>query len=250
MNDFEGIYTSDTLKDTSCNEGLSESSKAYLQECVDNGLPDSLVNRIDEFSSDVPPKAIDSNPEISELIEPVKDQIDNKYLEAPSDFEQVEQISDAMCEIKGTYYDDWKILSMSERLAAMQEVENAAAEISHRPACEVRCEDLPPGHLGYFSPVTKEIVLSSEFLNDDYTSYKETLDTIIHEGRHAYQDYNLNERQVHSSQGDITNWKINENIYGYQSEQIFGYKLYWMQPVEADARKFAEDVLTKLNEKL
>ena len=38
--------------------------------------------------------------------------------------------------------------------------------------------------------------------------------------------------------------------YGYQNAQLWGFKAYWMQPIEADARKFAEDVLTAYKKKL
>lgn len=229
--------------------GLSKSESEYINECVEGGNPSALIDRIDELQDSIPPKAINANTEIAELIKPVKDQIDPKYLEAPNDFEQVERASDAMLEIEGTRYEVWKRMTPSQRLEAMQKVENAIAEIAHRPACEVRCQDMPSNHLGFFDPNTKTITLNSRYLSNDITSYRETLDTIVHEGRHAYQDYNLTERQVHSSPGDLTNWRINENKYGYQSSQIYGFKLYWMQPVEADARKFAEDMFKKFNDK-
>ena len=231
-------------------QGLSSVETDYINECVEGGNPSALVERIDELQDSVPPKAINSNAEIANLIEPIQDQIDPIYLEAPSDFEQVEKASDAMLEIEGTQYEQWERMTPQQRLEAMQKVENAIAEIAHRPPCEVRCEVMKSTHFGYYDPVSKTITLNSLFLGKDISSYKETLDTIVHEGRHAYQDYNLTERQIHSSPGDLTNWKINHEKYGYQSSNIFGMKLYWMQPVEADARKFAEDVFKKFNAKL
>lgn len=249
LEDYEGINSEKNLEVADSNEVLSDSKIAYLQECMSPASAEALVDRIDELGSDVPPKAIDSNAEIAELIEPVKDQIDSKYLEAPNDFEQVEMASDAMLEINGTRYDEWVRMTPSERLAAMQKVEDTIAEIAHRPACEVRCEQLGKGHYGYYDPSTKTITLNSRYLESGLISYKETLDTIVHEGRHAYQDYNLTERQVHTSPGDLTNWRVNHDRFGYQSSQVYGAKLYWMQPVEADARKFAEDVFTKFSEK-
>lgn len=231
-------------------QGLSCAESEYINECVEGGNPLALIERIDELQDSVPPKAINSNAEIANLIEPVRDQIDSKYLEAPSDFEQVERASDAMLDIEGTRYEEWNRMTPSQRLEAMQKVENTIAQISHRPPCEVVCKDMKEDHFGYYDSNTKTITLNSYYLKNDITSYRETLDTIVHEGRHAYQDYNLTVRQVHCSPGDLTNWRINENKYGYQSSQIYGFKLYWMQPVEADARKFAEDVFKKLNEKI
>ena len=64
---------------------LSSQELDYLKECVAPPRPESLALRIDEIQNSVPPKAIDSNPQIAELIEPVRDKIPSKYLEAPTD---------------------------------------------------------------------------------------------------------------------------------------------------------------------
>ena len=37
-------------------------------------------------------------------------------------------------------------------------------------------------------------------------------------------------------------------IYGYQSIEEVGFQRYWMQPVEADARAFALDILNKFEQ--
>jgi len=47
-----------------------------------------------------PPKAIDSDQAIAELLEPVKDKIYPLYLETPSDNVQVEAISDVMTRLQ------------------------------------------------------------------------------------------------------------------------------------------------------
>jgi hypothetical protein len=109
---------------------------------------------------------------------------------------------------------------------------------------------LGENHLGYFSPDTKKITLNSRYLESDRESYYKSIETIIHEGRHGYQDYNMYSRQVHPSSGDITNWVWNQFECGYQSAEIYGFKRYWMQPVETDARKFAEDVTKRFYQKV
>ena len=252
MNINDSLEGSDYIKASKdeAHQALSCAESEYINECVEGGHPSALIDRIDELQDSFPPKAIDSNAQIADLIEPIRDQIDRIYLEAPNDFEQVERASDAMLDIEGTRYKDWERMSPSQRLEAMQKVENAIAEISHRPPCEVRCQEMSSNHLGYFDPSSKTITLNARYLGNDTTSYRETLDTIVHEGRHAYQHYNLTVRQVHASPGDLTNWRINEDKYGYQSSQVYGFKLYWMQPIEADARKFAEDVFKKFNDKI
>ncbi|MCD8387566.1 MAG: hypothetical protein LUD17_11860 [Bacteroidales bacterium] len=236
---------------------LSDVANDYLNEAIETRDPEMMVNRIDELCDRIPPKAIDANPEIGKKIEDLKEGIDKKYLEAPSNLEQVKQLSTHMLEIEGTRYEEWQRMTQQERLDAMQKVENAAAEVSHRPKCEVKGESLGEGYYGYFDPINKSITLNTDYLDGSYERYKDTLDTIIHEGRHAYQHYNVDERQVHPSDGDCTNWSKNlhdnmwglfpENI-GYQSPQEVGFERYWMQPVEADARAFAEDVFNKFNQ--
>lgn len=189
--------------------------------------------------------------DLNSPIDKIRSRSDGKfYPKAPSDLEQVRSISNCLSKIDGLRFDNWRYLSSGERLHILQAAECEIAKISLRRPCEVKLKKLSTNNYGSYSRIDKIITLNTRYINDSsYASYKNTLETLFHEGRHAYQDYNLTERQVHTSPGDLTNWRVNENKYGYQSAHVFGYKLYWMQPVEADARKFAEDVFTKFSEK-
>lgn len=238
-------------------EGLSKVDHDYLDEALETCDPEIIVNRIDEICDSYPPKAIDSNPEISRKLSDVKEDIDKQFLEAPNDMEQVKEISEGICEIRGTKFEDWKNLSPQERLEVLQKVEIVAADVSHRPACEIKGECLGEGRFGLYNPKDNTITVNTDYLGSDYESYKESMDTIIHEGRHAYQHYNVDVRQVHPSEGDCQNWRenLNDNMwglfpenYGYQSAEEVGPLRYWMQPVEADARAFAADVFKQLNQ--
>lgn len=238
--------------------GLSEVESDYLDEALETQDPEMIVGRIDELCDTRPPKAIDADPAIAAKLDNLKEGISNIYLEAPNDFEQVEQISEKLTEIEGSRFEEWLNMSPQERLKAMRNIENAVAEIAHRPPCEVRGESLGQGHYGYYNPNDNTITLNTDYMGAELESYKETMDTVIHEGRHAYQHYNVDQRQVHSSDGDCNNWSENlhdnkwgmfpEN-YGYQSAEEVGFQRYWMQPVEADARAFATDVFNKFNQK-
>lgn len=250
--DMESVRAS--LEGTDIQEGTSDSSKEistaeeeYIKEVVD--YPESLVSRIDEFSTTFPPKAIDSDKAISDIIGSAKENIEPMYLEAPSDTVQIEQISDSLQDTEGLEYSEWKEISIEERCESLQAAEYKIADIEHRPACDMKFESLGSGTYGYFNPTDKTITINSDYINSDsYADYKETLDTLIHEGRHAYQDYNLTGREVHPRSGELANWKYNEHEVGYQDCQSCGFEAYALQPVEADARAFAEDVLkTYLN---
>ncbi len=232
-------------------ESISPEQSEYINECVEAQNPEALVERIDELSNYAPPKAIDKDNQVSELIEPVKAEIETKYLEAPADVEQISQIGDYLADVEELKFENWRKLSPEERQTVLQMVEYKIAEIEHRNPCQLNYRDMPYGSLGYFDPMTKEITLNSRYVNsDEFVGYEETLDTLIHEGRHAYQDYNMKEREVHPREGEVNMWKWNEYEIGYQDAMLCGFEAYAMQPVETDARAFAEDVLKSYSEKL
>lgn len=60
--------------------------------------------------------------------------------------------------------------------------------IAHRPSCELVAKDLGNGHFGYYSKNSNLIVINSDVIkSNSFNDYRETLDTLVHEGRHAYQ---------------------------------------------------------------
>lgn len=254
IENIEGL--SSIQKDDIKISDFSKTELDYLKECIVPPQIETLAKRIDEIQDVEPPKALDSIPQIAEIIEPIRDYLPSKYLEAPPDHEQVEQISDLMSDIEGVKFEEWSKLSLEQRVELLNHIETKIAEIEHRPVCPIDIEYLGPiktdgkigGHMGYHenNPISGErIVINSELVkSNDPRCHYEVLDTLIHEGRHSYQTYNIEHRQTHASKGDLENWKINLEEYGYQNTQLFGFKLYWMQPIEADARKFATDVLT------
>jgi len=247
-------YKPEELSDTSglkSTDSLSDNQLDYLNEVLPTRNYEALADRIDELTDAYPPKAIDANKDIAELIAPVREQIDSKFLESPNDAVQIEQISDAMCEIEDIRYEEWKELSFDQRVEALNELEHSIAEIEHRNPCPVYTEKLGEGHFGYYNDEDKCMVINSEYINSDsFKDHSEVLDTLIHEGRHAYQDYNLTEREVHLRQGEVENWRKNEYEFGYRDTETYGLEDYRMQPLEADAFAFAKDVLKQFNEKI
>ena len=247
---IENIEQLSDTQDLEARQRLTPSEQSYIEEVLPYRDLDIIATRIDELGGQQPPKALDSNREISEMIEPIKEGINPIYLEAPSDSIQIEQASDVMKDMEGLRFEEWKELSFDQRVELLQKLEYAMAQIEHRPPCELNVEKLDEGDFGYFSKSSLDITLNSRYIkSDSFADYKECLDTIIHEGRHAYQHYNLTVREVHSREGDLTNWKWNEFELGYRNPRIHGMKAYWSQPVECDARAYAEDVLKKFLEK-
>lgn len=220
----------------------------YVGEILPLENTDLIIARIDELDGRRPPKAIDSDRAVAELIEPVRNKIDSLYLEAPSDNIQVEAISDVMTQVEGLEYDKWKTLSFDKRMEVLQQLENEVAQIAHRPPCIVVSQNLGEGHLGFYEQGSNCITINENYIKST-DCYDAVLDTLIHEGRHAYQDYNLNVRETHPRHGDISNWNLNE-LHGYQDVEHCGFKAYQLQPVESDARAFAEDVLNHYQDKI
>lgn len=248
LEDYEGLSGSPSLEN---HDRLSDSQLSYIEEVLPLHNDNLLAERIDELNGYFPPKAIDSDKDVAMLIESVKEEISPLYLEAPQDGIQIEEISDMMTCMEGLNYSEWKELSYEERIEVLQKVEFKIAEIAHRPACHVSSKSLGEGHYGYYTPGTSSLVVNSDVISSNsFSDYKETLDTLIHEGRHAYQDYNLNEREVHPRSGDVSNWRLNEERFGYQDAEHCGFKAYVLQPVEADANAFAEDVIKQYFNKI
>ena len=152
--------------------------------------------------------------------------------------------------------ENWERLKLDERVAVLNQLELRVADIEHRPPCPVSVKDMGEvrqegnrlmGHMGVHSTNIfgqESITINSRLVESNNPRFlSEVLDTIIHEGRHSYQTYNMTQRETHTSHGDITNWRWNQYECGYQNARTCGFRAYWMQPLECDARKFAEDVL-------
>ena len=248
LEDYEGLSGSSNFENY---DRLSDCQLSYIEEVLPLHNDDLLVERIDELNGYFPPKAIDSDKDVAMLIDSVKEEISPLYLEAPQDGIQIEEISDMMTCMEGLEFSEWKELSYEERMEVLQKVEFKIAEIAHRPPCHVSSKSLGDGHYGYYTPGTSSLVVNSDVISSNsFRDYKETLDTLIHDGRHAYQDYNLNVREVHPRSGDVSNWRLNEERFGYQDAEHCGFKAYVLQPVEADANAFAEDVIKQYFNKI
>lgn len=154
-------------------------------------------------------------------------------LEAPHDNIQIERISEVISECKEIKFDNWVSLSLKEKEKVLNSLESRIADIEHRPPCDIRLEKLRDDQWGGFNPVTKEITINSSFVKQsDYGTYCEVVDTLIHEGRHAYQDYNVNVAEIHPRHSEVESWS--ENMEGGKWE-------YWGDCSTALGQRLYED---------
>ena len=170
---------------------------------------------------------------------------------APSSEVQAAEIREAFLDIPELRYENWVELNGEQRVAALNELEQQVAEIAMRDPMDVQMAAFEKDTLmGTFDGTTLRIADHS-LMDNSYDGYTETLNTLLHEGRHAYQDYNLYVERVEQSQELVDSWKVNNVDLGYDNGDrlIFkdrGYLEYYTQPLEVDARVFAETVINEL----
>lgn len=198
-------------------------------------------------------REIDSVNELNSESEiPVFLRLDETGEFAPSMEVQTAEICEVFRDIPELQFENWQELSIEQRTEALNAFETEIAGIEMRNAMPVEHEDLGVGMYGYYDG-TKIVVSDSLIGSNSYEAYREVLDTLLHEGRHAYQSYNLDIRQTEQSEILVDAWKVNLQELGYDSASTFdtlfatrGFHRYYTQPIEVDARHFAETVMNKL----
>lgn len=260
-------YQTDLLENVLPSEGvqtIEDLKKANVQELVE-----AVDKKVKSLKPNLPTKVnmsyfggeSDVWKEFRLLLEP-------QYLEAPSDKIQKEQIAAAMCEMDELRYENWTKLSIKGKVEVLNALEKKIAAIEHRPAAEIRAEKMDPDLNGY--QLKGGIALNEDRLlrsDESPEVLQGVLETLIHEGRHMYQNYNVEVRQVHESGAEVSSWRENFEELGYASgDPIYfhvlgfnytneglahlGSRLYYYQPVEIDARTFADDVISEYCNKL
>ncbi|MEY8410556.1 hypothetical protein AALB51_04815 [Lachnospiraceae bacterium 62-26] len=142
-------------------------------------------------------------------------------------------ITDVLSEIKN----NWNELNEDERKGNIEDFSNILAEklgLENIPECNFYYEN-EQGNYGFYSKADNSINLNTKYLYD----YKETVNTVAHELRHAYQYQRAEIGETHID--DM--YKC--NLENYQSLiYLDGYCLnffdYYDQFVEAEARAFAK----------
>ena len=196
-------------------------------------------------------------------------QLEPRYLEAFTDLEQQNLIADYMVSIEDIRFDNWHELTIEQMVDVLGNMEQEIAKIEHRPATSLASalleDDVFGQQYGGRIEINTKILEASK---NNPALLDEILDTLIHEGRHAYQHYNVEERMVHQSQAEVNSWRENFQQLGYKNGSpitihlagpfsytnneltALGARLYYYQPVEIDAREFAADTMSKYHNRL
>jgi len=136
---------------------------------------------------------------------------------------------------------EWEKLTIQEKAKWLVEVHNHIAEQYGFRPYTVRAMPLPPNYGGFFNAATRMIVLNDILLKD--ASPNRALNAISHESRHGFQWHAvLNPDKVPADVREkVDVWR--DNFAHYKNPTTHGYREYYNQPIEVDARAFAENIV-------
>ena len=135
---------------------------------------------------------------------------------------------------------EWSKLSVQNRAAVMQSIENEAARREGRTPCNVSLFSEAPKNgsisAGRYNPANNGIELNTYHLSGNTAP---CLNTVMHEGRHSYQDKAVKGEIYHHNQGELKAWRDNMKQGNYIDPEK-NRRAYYRQPIEADAREYAD----------
>jgi len=156
--------------------------------------------------------------------------------------QQVQQAAQTLQQIHELRPDVWRELDFKSRLKVLQSVENKMAEVHGRPSALVKTKPMKPGEFGGYDRETRIITLNEVHIKSG--DIREITDTVVHEGRHAYQHYAVEHPSFHPDAAQVETWR--HNFDHYLPAEIYGQEIYESQPIEADARDYADEIITAL----
>lgn len=160
---------------------------------------------------------------------------------------QVKYLSGYLSRLPEVEPENWKKLSLEERVKVLQTIESVAAFLGGRPTLAVQSESMPRNVNGEMNWESQKISLNESLVqSDDPDCLRQVLKTLVHEGRHAYQYSNLFNARTEPNTEKYQSWKVNYKT-GYRQASFFGMYDYYLQPLEVDARVFSESVVSKLS---
>lgn len=148
--------------------------------------------------------------------------------------------------------ENWDKLDKKGRLSLLQELENREAARQGRPAFKIVIDKgTEPGSMGLFNG--RVIKVDFRFFEDNLEPDLKLLynvvgamDTVIHEGRHAYQRL-VAFRSIEApeiSEEEKRRWFVNE--VAYRTPNLAPVAGYVFQPVERDAREYAAQEIKRI----
>ena len=135
-------------------------------------------------------------------------------------------------------------IKTADKEQALQNIENSYATQQGRPPCRIVATDMEDSRMtGKYVNEEKVIYINKALLTSQWEDRFNAVDTVIHEGRHAYQHYAVEHPGFHPNEIEVTKWKEDFACY-IKSDKAPPY-MYRFQAVERDAFEFAESEMEK-----
>lgn len=157
---------------------------------------------------------------------------------------QISMAADSLANIPELGDEAWGSLDAAQRLGVLQNIENTMAGIQNREPVAIQAEPMEPGVFGGFNPNTRGIQLNEAYLTGDDVPPSEHLNTIVHEGRHAFQAAAIQDPALVTDPAVVADWA--ENDKKYLSPDLVGQEMYEAQPLEQDAFDYANRVVNMM----
>lgn len=176
------------------------------------------------------PEATNEQTAVSDGQNDFQNDTDAQVHDAVASLSQVEEIKPEI----------WEGLGENERLSTLQNIENQMAGIQERDNVPVIADaNLADNEFGGYNG--SEIRINQNHLMGDQPA-DEMVDTIVHEGRHAYQDYAVNNPGVIKDNEVVNQFEENMQPGNYLTANEYGQSAYKNQPIEADAFNYAGQI--------
>jgi hypothetical protein len=164
---------------------------------------------------------------------------------AQTESAKLERLLTKLDEIDGLKPRWWSVLDLADRVEILQSAHNVIATIYGFDPSPVQAVKLPQNERGNFSRATEIIQINIKLVagSDEI----EPLKTLMHESRHAYQwhlvKHVLRGFGWHSDREWTLAQEWSDNVADYKNPERYGIQEYLDQPIEVDARSFAETVI-------
>lgn len=200
----------------------------------------AIDNNMELYKDDLKDKGIVDDNEVSRLVQEARDQAERELYNDV--YGNVEDKCVSAMQRLATYFDsnNWTKMSISERQDALNTLAKDAGVAFRTNVLGVRFYEGPPSSRGYYNN-DGYLYLNADVLTDE-TNRLDALDTVFHEGRHAFQRAATSNPNMHSIERLQANTWAN-NFRNYIRPDRINLRRYFAQPVEVDAREFASNVL-------
>lgn len=154
---------------------------------------------------------------------------------------------------------NWRRMNKEDRLRTLQEVENRRAKTDGRTPVEIIVGSMPANTMGCHRMLpdgTGVIIINTRFVENGKLFGKlggtsifnaaNALNTVLHEGRHAFQCHVVRHAIANISKRQRLEWAAvmpSENGLYNSGNSIF----YFLQSIEMDARRFARRKVAQVN---